>query len=387
MAIPQIPDWRERILAGVGVKNTPENLRFFDAWARAEGGSATNNPFNTTQSAPGASAYNSVGVRNFVSPQQGIDATVNTLTNGRYGNIIGALRAGDSAMAAAQALAASPWGTGPLVEKILGGPAAAAGSPASSAMAGQTQTQSPLNLPNIAGPSQLGGTPQQQQNPAQQLRGEMSKLLNFATPSPAAVRLLGALGDATKTVAGMRGAQQSASYGLQPMDEPVTQTIGTLQTGSTESPYRTLDLGKDFDGPVHGNAQPVVNMAMQYLGTPYLWGGADPRKGFDCSGFVQYLYSHAGISLPRTTYGQVKVGQAVQDPNSLMAGDIVLFATEGGKAPTHEGLYIGGGQFIHAPHTGDVVKISSLTDPYYASRFLVGRRVIGEPQSPPAPTT
>jgi cell wall-associated NlpC family hydrolase len=100
---------------------------------------------------------------------------------------------------------------------------------------------------------------------------------------------------------------------------------------------------------------------------------------------VQYLYSQAGVALPRTTYEQAKVGQAIRDPQDLQAGDILLFATEGGTAPTHEGMYIGGGQFIQAPHTGDVVKISSLTDSYYASRFLVGRRVIGNPQPPPAP--
>src|SRR5262245_31077995 len=123
MAIPGIPDWRERILAGVGVKPTLENLRFMDAWARAEGGTATNNPFNTTQRMAGSTFYNQlgggIGVQNYGTVQMGIDATVNTLTNGRYGNIIGALRKGDSAMAAANALANSPWGTGGLVQKIL----------------------------------------------------------------------------------------------------------------------------------------------------------------------------------------------------------------------------------------------------------------------------
>jgi len=390
MAIPQIPDWRERILAGVGVQATPENLRFFDAWARAEGGGATNNPFNTTQTMPNATAYNSVGVRNYGTAAQGIDATVDTLTNGRYGNIIGALRKGDSAMSAAQALADSPWGTGALVEKILGGPvspdAAQGGSSGGSSTFASSGAQ--LNLPTIQAPDPtLGGQTQSQTpSPAQRLGDLTTQLLQQAQLSPGAVKMLSALGDATKTVTSMRQAQQTAMTSLMPLDQPIIKTLGTLQTGSTDSKYRTLDLGKDFDGPVHPNAQPIVHMAMQYLGTPYLWGGADPRKGFDCSGFVQYLYSQAGIALPRTTYGQVKVGQAVQDPNKLLPGDIVLFATENGKAPTHEGLYIGGGQFIHAPHTGDVVKISSLTDQYYASRFLVGRRVIDNPQPPEQPT-
>ena len=92
-----------------------------NAWVRAEGGSASNNPFNTTQAAPGASAYNGVGVRNYASPLQGIQATDRTLLNGRYGNILSALRQGTDPMAAARALAASPWGTGALVERVLGG--------------------------------------------------------------------------------------------------------------------------------------------------------------------------------------------------------------------------------------------------------------------------
>jgi cell wall-associated NlpC family hydrolase len=121
-------------------------------------------------------------------------------------------------------------------------------------------------------------------------------------------------------------------------------------------------------------------MAQQFLGTPYLWGGADPRKGFDCSGFVQYLYSQAGIALGRTTYDQIKQGQAIQDVKALKPGDVVFFSDRGDVH--HEGLYMGGGQFIHAPHTGDVVKISSLSDPYYASQFAGGRRFVAPGDAP-----
>src|SRR5215831_13538811 len=212
MAIPQIPDWRERILAGVGVKPTQQNLEFFDAWARAEGGSAANNPFNTTQQAPGATSYNSVGVRNYTSPQEGIDATVNTLTNGRYGNIIGALRKGDSAMSAAQALANSPWGTGALVEKILGGPAPTgtptAGSPGTAVGGSPPALDFSSMGPSAASP--LGGgstTGTASSSPTQRLQAYNQNLNALTTPSPFAVRMLSALGDATKTVAGMQAAQ------------------------------------------------------------------------------------------------------------------------------------------------------------------------------------
>jgi cell wall-associated NlpC family hydrolase len=387
MAIPSIPDWRERILHGVGVKPTQENLKFMSAWARAEGGGAANNPFNTTQPVAGASNYNSIGVRNYRNVQEGIDATVNTITNGRYGNIIGALREGDDAMKSAAALAASPWGTGGLVQKILGGGGSvepqAAPSGASDPMGTGAASMQPLTFTGEAGEVQKRAPGQYQESPMQTLNRKTGDILNQANISPQAVRLMANLGDATKAVAKASSDMDASSYGLFPENMPVTKTLTTLQSGSTDSKFRTLDLGQDFDGPVHPNANPIVNMARQYLGTPYLWGGADPRKGFDCSGFVQYLYSQAGVAIGRTTYDQVKQGQAVREVPNLMPGDAVFFSSNGDVH--HEGLYIGGGQFIHAPHTGDVVKISSLSEPYYASQFVGGRRFIA-PGDAPQPT-
>jgi len=388
MAIPQIPDWRERILMGVGVKPTNENLRFMDAWARAEGGNATNNPFNTTQVVGGMHRnYNELGggmgVQNYNSPQAGIDATVNTLTNGRYGNIIGALRDGDSAVKAAAALAASPWGTGGLVQKILGGgdfkgtPAQTAGPAApTGSMTPLADSIKPLSFNNpLDTPASPQGTPMDRLN---QKTGAILQQASHIAPE--AVRLYANLGDASAAVAKSRSDPAASMYGYDPENQPVTRTLSTLQTGSTHSNFKTLDLGVDFNGPVHPNANPVVNMARQYLGTPYLWGGADPRKGFDCSGFVQYLYAQAGIGIGRTTYAQVKQGQAINEVQALQPGDAVFFS-QGGDVH-HEGLYIGGGQFIHAPHTGDVVKISSLSEPYYASQFVGGRRFIAPGDAP-----
>jgi cell wall-associated NlpC family hydrolase len=127
----------------------------------------------------------------------------------------------------------------------------------------------------------------------------------------------------------------------------------------------------DHNEPLSPNTGGVVKAAQQYLGTKYVWGGTSP-KGFDCSGFVQYLYAQQGIKLPRTTYEQIKVGKKV-GLNGLQPGDVIFFSKNGDVH--HEGLYIGHGQFIHAPHTGDVVKISSLSDPYYSSQFAGGRRM------------
>jgi cell wall-associated NlpC family hydrolase len=111
----------------------------------------------------------------------------------------------------------------------------------------------------------------------------------------------------------------------------------------------------------------VVGIAMRYLGTPYVWGGASPA-GFDCSGFVMYVYAQVGVSLPHSSYAQYGYGSAVSR-GDLQPGDLVFFDGLG-----HEGIYVGGGSFIHSPHTGDVVKISSMTG-WYASTFVGARRL------------
>jgi len=111
----------------------------------------------------------------------------------------------------------------------------------------------------------------------------------------------------------------------------------------------------------------VVAIAMQYLGVPYVWGGASP-SGFDCSGFIQYVFNQVGVSLPHHAASQYGYGTPVA-LNDLQPGDLVFFDGLG-----HAGIYIGGGQFIHAPHTGDVVKISSMSG-WYSSTFVGARRL------------
>jgi cell wall-associated NlpC family hydrolase len=110
----------------------------------------------------------------------------------------------------------------------------------------------------------------------------------------------------------------------------------------------------------------VVGVAMQYLGTPYVWAGASPA-GFDCSGFTSYVYAQVGVSLPHNAAAQYGYGTPVPY-DQLQPGDLVFFDGLG-----HVGLYIGGGEFIHAPHTGDVVKISSLAE--YAGGYVGARRI------------
>ncbi|HGG0416381.1 TPA: NlpC/P60 family protein [Clostridium sporogenes] len=112
----------------------------------------------------------------------------------------------------------------------------------------------------------------------------------------------------------------------------------------------------------------VVAYASNFLGTPYVWGGTSPKPGFDCSGFTQYVYKHFGISIGRTTYDQIKDGVQVSR-DQLQPGDLVFFGTWGN--PHHMGIYVGNGSYIHAPRTGDVVKISPLN----RKDYLTARRV------------
>ncbi len=114
----------------------------------------------------------------------------------------------------------------------------------------------------------------------------------------------------------------------------------------------------------------LVSNALSLRGVPYVFGGTS-RNGFDCSGFTQYVFKASGISLPRTSYTQFGVGTAV-NRQQLQAGDLVFFTTYA-KGASHVGIYIGDGRFVHAADSG--VKVTSLSDSYYASRYLGARRV------------
>jgi peptidoglycan DL-endopeptidase CwlO len=145
------------------------------------------------------------------------------------------------------------------------------------------------------------------------------------------------------------------------------QARARLAATPAAAPSETLVAasgGGSAPAPTHGG---VVGIAMQYLGVPYVWGGASP-SGFDCSGFVMYVYAQVGVSLPHNAAAQYGYGSPVSR-SELAPGDIVFFDGLG-----HDGIYIGGGQFVHAPHTGDVVKVSNLGDSWYASTYVGARR-------------
>lgn len=123
---------------------------------------------------------------------------------------------------------------------------------------------------------------------------------------------------------------------------------------------------------VQGNAtqrvKGALTLAQEYLGTPYVWGGEKPG-GFDCSGLLQYVWGKVGVQIPRVTYDQWKTGAPVAKSN-LRPGDAVFFHS-GPQGPEHVGMFLGGGKFIEAPHTGASVRISNLAG---RTDFLGGRR-------------
>jgi cell wall-associated NlpC family hydrolase len=130
----------------------------------------------------------------------------------------------------------------------------------------------------------------------------------------------------------------------------------------------------------------AVALAYEFLGVPYVWGGATPA-GFDCSGLAMYVYGQLGIKLGHYTGFQYYEGRRVPR-DQLEPGDLIFFHANSIGVPQHEGIYIGDGSFIQAPHTGDVVKVSSLFDPSYALSYVGAVRpyVAGAVSSPLPPT-
>jgi cell wall-associated NlpC family hydrolase len=129
------------------------------------------------------------------------------------------------------------------------------------------------------------------------------------------------------------------------------------------------------DAPSDGRIKTMLKRALTLLGTPYRWGGTSPEGGFDCSGLVGYVFRNSlGIELPRISRDMAKVGEVVRDRNALVEGDLVFFSRRG-KHVDHVGIYIGNGQFVHAPRTGKDVEVSNLTTGYWSQKFFQARRV------------
>jgi len=147
---------------------------------------------------------------------------------------------------------------------------------------------------------------------------------------------------------------------------PAPAPAPTTTTTPSPTPPTTTTTASPPPPTSAGHPQ-AATIALKYLGVPYVFGGATPA-GFDCSGLVMYVYAQLGISLPHYAAAQYQMGVPVPR-DDLQPGDLVFF-----DGLNHVGIYIGGNQFVHAPETGDVVKISSLTG-WYADNYVGARRI------------
>lgn len=116
----------------------------------------------------------------------------------------------------------------------------------------------------------------------------------------------------------------------------------------------------------------LVKTAARFRGTPYRWGGTSARSGFDCSGLTQVVYQLNGLDLPRTSRQQWNAGKPIRR-RELSRGDLVFFATSGGRRVSHVGIYTGDGKFLHAPGRGKSIREASLENKYFHKRYLGAR--------------
>jgi N-acetylmuramoyl-L-alanine amidase len=139
------------------------------------------------------------------------------------------------------------------------------------------------------------------------------------------------------------------------------------------------------EAPSKGFISSLLEKAQTYIGTPYRYGGTTPN-GFDCSGFVRFVFGAFGVGLNRSSVSQAAQGDSV-DLDQIQPGDLLFFKTQGQNRISHVGIYLGGGQFIHAGAWGGPgkrgVKIAQLNSTYYADRLVSARRLMLTPNETP----
>lgn len=153
-----------------------------------------------------------------------------------------------------------------------------------------------------------------------------------------------------------------------PESTPVPEPTPTPEPAPAPTPAATEE-----PAPADGTmGQRIVEIAKQYIGAPYVWGGTTPR-GFDCTGFVYFVYKTAGVPIPRDIGGQLAAGPRI-DSNDLLPGDVVYFQNTYKAGLSHVGIYVGGGSFIHAVSFGVPVKIDPLWSSYYSAHYYGANR-------------
>ena len=148
-----------------------------------------------------------------------------------------------------------------------------------------------------------------------------------------------------------------------------------LLSACGSAPQRAIVTGpsaRQAHSPVE--AERLIRLSREQLGTPYRYGGSSPTEGFDCSGLVHYVHARNGLYVPRSTRDQFRASTAVP-LNAIRPGDLLFFRISGDKA-SHVGIYTGRGSFIHAPSSGKSVSQANLSNPYWRKRLIGAGRFI-----------
>lgn len=315
-------------LKAIGAPDTPANRKFLSSWQAKEGGwtnnSASFNPLNTTHG-PGQS-INSVGVKAFSDYGTGVKMTAQTILNGRYPNIVAGLRSGN------------PYNhdvSGDLSTWVSGSPTGGLSYAAS--VTGQKSTGAPR--PN-------------------QVRSVQSSRGQKIGP--------GTNVNKQKALQWLSIAQEYAQTGEVQSNSVARVVKAVDRLGTVEPPHYNQAKSQARSPMAGGVVDSVLAAAHDQVGKPYVFGSGPDTSSFDCSDLIQWAYKQVGIDIPRTTFDQINVGQAV-NPKNLKPGDLVFPSNH------HVVMYVGGGKVIAAPHTGTVVQYQPL------SRFgniVAARRIV-----------
>lgn len=196
----------------------------------------------------------------------------------------------------------------------------------------------------------------------------MIRLLQLAAPT----RILAKAGPALIVMLAVASGACAARGGV-----PRPFPGASIPPGAGDAPVDRVEAPPDPIEPPADSAAPptlaaTVATALGFLGIPYRNGGSDP-SGFDCSGFVQYVFAQHGTLLPREVHDQYHVGRQI-DLNEVRAGDLLFFQTVS-RGASHVGVALGGGRFVHAPSSRGIVRVERYDATYWASRFVGARRV------------
>jgi cell wall-associated NlpC family hydrolase len=164
--------------------------------------------------------------------------------------------------------------------------------------------------------------------------------------------------------------------------------LGCSQSTVTRSAHEVLSsvvlAGSARPSAPAPSAPRVIGTAEEYLGVPYKWGGTSPKTGFDCSGYVRYVFGEHGVRLPRTSREQARAGDQVPPRvRSLRQGDLVMFA-ESGKTISHVAIYAGGGRIIHSSSSGHGVRYDDLDTrrgQWFVAHMVAARRLVADGRS------